>query len=527
MSHRLISTPTYALRRWLWAYLLLPVYVLLDWASYIDPFHGLNISPWNLAPALGLLFMMVNGAGGVLTVAGTMVIADILVRSPTSGWGSVLFLNLTLAGGYRVLAEALKRIFPGDGMFASRENLLTWALIIVFGTYVNSMIYVSAHGVVGLLPPGGWAPAVLQMWVGDGVGILVALPLLWQVRNASSRAIFHQAVFGFETSGYVLLTGISLWLAYGIAAEHGYRYFYVLFLPVVWAATRQGMAGAIFSVALLQAGMIVAGQLQVTPEISLIEIQMRVLVLALVGFFIGVVVDEQRRSASQLRDSMRLAAAGEMAGAIAHELNQPLTALSAYSSACRILVQQNNQVKLTEVVSQMVAESNRASNVVRRLRDLFGSGATSLTRVDLPGLLGTVADDFRKHDPNSGIELVVAEPVPELSLYADQVQLEILFRNLLANARDAIVQAAILNGRIDIIAYQSDDGKLRIRLQDNGPGISSDFADRIFNPFVSSKSSGLGLGLAICREVATVHGGKLTCIPDEHACFELELPIGR
>ncbi len=525
MSHRPLSPINSALIRWLWAYLFIPAYVFLDWASYLDPFHRLNISPWNLAPAFGLLFLMEKGAGGIFTLAGSMVIADVLVRSPTSGLISVLLLNLTLAVGYRVLAEALIRIFPDDTMFSSRDNLLTWALIMVCGTYVNSMIFVNAIAIAGLLPPGGWGPAVLQMWIGDGVGILVALPLFWQVRNAAARAVFRDAVLTLETLGYVLLSAAGLWVAYVLGSEHSYRYFYVLFLPVVWAATRQGMAGAILSVALLQMGMIAAVQIQEIQEISLIEIQMQVLVLTLVGFLIGVAVDEQRRSASQLRDSMKLAAAGEMAGAIAHELNQPLTALSAYSSACRLLLQQNNQAKLAEVVGQLVIESNRASNVVRRLRNLFGSGSTSLTHFPLLEFLQSVADDFRRLDAEGLVEVRVMPPIPALNLYADRVQMEILFRNLFANARDAVRCAAVPDGRIELSAHLVNDRTLRIRVQDNGPGISSELSDRIFNPFVSSKSSGLGLGLAICREVATVHGGKLVHIPGAHGCFELELPI--
>jgi signal transduction histidine kinase len=180
---------------------------------------------------------------------------------------------------------------------------------------------------------------------------------------------------------------------------------------------------------------------------------------------------------------------------------------------------------LAEVVGQLVIESNRASNVVRRLRNLCGSGSTSLTHFPLLEFLQSVADDFRRLDAEGLVEVRVMPPIPALNLYADRVQMEILFRNLFANARDAVRCAAVPDGRIELSAHLVNDRTLRIRVQDNGPGISSELSDRIFNPFVSSKSSGLGLGLAICREVATVHGGKLVHIPGAHGCFELELPI--
>jgi C4-dicarboxylate-specific signal transduction histidine kinase len=318
-----------------------------------------------------------------------------------------------------------------------------------------------------------------------------------------------------------------LWIAFHLTAESSFRYFYALFLPVVWAATRQGMIGAVFCVVCLQFGLVLAGQLQTTPDVSLIEIQMRILVLALVGFFIGVSVDEQTRAAHRLRDTLRLVTAGEMAGAIAHELNQPLTALSAYSSACRLLVRQNQIEKLTEVVEQIIGESNRASNIVRRLRDLFGAGATSLTHFVVADLLKSATQYFQKSIANNDITLNIADSAPNVRIYGDEIQLDILIRNLLVNARDAIKEGARRPGVIDLAAYLGDDGKLHIRVTDNGAGIAGPHAIRLFDPFFSTKSSGLGLGLAICTEIATAHGGTLALIPGEYTCFELTLPIER
>ncbi len=515
---------TQPLIRWLWSYVFIVAYVFLDWASYIDPFHRLNISPWNPAPALGVLFLMEKGAGGIVTLVGSMLFADVVVRSPTAGLASVIFLNLMLATGYKLIAEAMVRIFRDQGMFCTRDSLLTWIAVVITSTYVNSLLFVTAHGAIGLLPPDGWGPAVFQLWLGDGVGILVTLPLLWHLRNRKARLDFFSVTLTLETLGYVSLSVLALWLAFFLGAETSFHYFYVLFLPVVWAATRQGLAGAIVSIAFMQVGMIFGGQMQDTQEISLIEIQMRVLVLALVGFFIGVVVDEQHRSARQLRETMRLAMAGEMAGAIAHELNQPLTALSAYSSACRLLVDQNNTSKLPEVVTLMIVEANRAADVVRRLRDLFGSGATSLSRFMLADLLHAAMNAFQKHEPSDAIKVSLVGPIPERELYADRIQLEILLRNLLANAKDALIESGTKSGTIELRASQDPQGHLRIRVEDNGPGITGDLSAQIFDPFVSSKSSGLGLGLTICREIATAHGGSLTYITGDHGCFELVLP---
>src|SRR5690606_32784982 len=102
------------------------------------------------------------------------------------------------------------------------------------------------------------------------------------------------------------------------------------------------------------------------------NVQMLVLTLTLSGFLIGIAVDVARRASHDLRHSLRLAAAGEMAGAVAHELNQPLTALAMYGSACeRLMARGDSEALLQTTIRSMVAESQRASDVLKRLRDFF------------------------------------------------------------------------------------------------------------------------------------------------------------
>lgn len=519
------SSPTFVLSRVVLACTFVLAYVFLDWASYLDPFHHLNITAWNPAPALGILFLMKSGPGGFGALVSAMLVSDAWVRNPDIGLLTMIFLNLSLATGYKLLAIVLKHMFGGVGMFSSRDTLQTWVSVVISLTMINSMVFVTANIATGLLPSADWGIAMLRLWLGDAVGILVTFPLLWGLRSTAAIAEFKATVLNTESLGYMMLSLAMLWIAFGIGAESSFRYFYVLFLPVVLAATRQGLAGAVLSVATMQCGMVVGGQLQDANEVSMIEIQMRVAVLALIGFFIGVVVDEQRRVTVKLRESMRLAAAGEMAGAIAHELNQPLTALSSYSSACRLLVEQQSYVRLGDVASKMINEAERASNVVRRLRDLFGSGTTTLERMSLEDMITSVGNSFLSAGSEDGITLELVNPIPDVELYVDRIQIEMLFRNLLSNAKDSLkdsdtpVPAIIIHARRDAV------GSVQIRVEDNGPGVSPGIAMDIFEPFISTKSSGLGLGLAICKEIMAAHGGKLRYLPADHGCFELEFPI--
>lgn len=285
------------------------------------------------------------------------------------------------------------------------------------------------------------------------------------------------------------------------------------------------MAGAVFCTSALQLGMIAAGQMQASPEISIFELQMRALILALVGFLIGVTVDEQRRAAADLRQSLRLAAAGEMAAALAHELNQPLAALSAYGNACeRLLAQGDAGNKLPEVIRRMVSEAGRAAEVVRRLRDFFRTGSTHLERFALTALVESATTPFLEKAPGAGVELAV-EPVPGLILHADRLQLEVVLRNLLSNAFDAVTEQPEGVRRVKLTAAAEAASWLCIRVEDSGGGVAGGSAERLFEPFVSTKSSGLGLGLAISRAIAEAHGGALVADAGTHGCFRLLLPF--
>jgi signal transduction histidine kinase len=502
------------------------LYVLLDWASFILPLKHLNVTPWNPAPALGLLFMIRRGHIAALALFTAIVASDIFIRNIPGNLEITLLLGTTLTAGYAAMAWTLKRYFPDGGLFGDRAGLLRWSAIVIFGSFINSLLFISTLLATGLLPKSDWGNAVMRFWVGDGVGIFVAMPLLWWLQDEPRRLLFRTILLRWETLAYSALTLLSLWIAFVPGAEANFRYFYVLFLPVVWAASRQGLAGAVFCVSTLQLGLLVAGLLQHSEEISLFELQMRAFLLALVGFLIGMAVDEQRRAAAELRLSLRLAAAGEMAGALAHELNQPLTALSAYGSASKQLLERGaNADQLRDVIQRMIDEAGRAADVVRRLRDFFRTGATRLEQISLPDLVDAATAPFSAKAREAGIDFWVAD-VPPVVINADRLQLEVVLRNLLANAFEAV--ADLRGARAKVVLSAADQGGcLVIEVADSGPGVPTALAEQIFEPFASTKSSGLGLGLAISRAIAEAHGGSLTAEIGKRGCFRLTLPLDK
>jgi C4-dicarboxylate-specific signal transduction histidine kinase len=236
-------------------------------------------------------------------------------------------------------------------------------------------------------------------------------------------------------------------------------------------------------------------------------------------------VDERERAAAGLRQSLRLAAAGETAGAIAHEVNQPLTALANYAQSALMLLERpgTRDPALADIVGRMLHESGRAAEVVRRLRDFFRSGATRLEAVPAGELAAAVRRIGQQVLGERGAALRVREEGGLPPLYVDRTQVEVVIRNLIANAQDA-VRAGSAPAAIDVELRRQDDEHLCLVVADSGPGLSPEMRERVFEPFVSGKAQGMGLGLAISRAIAEAHGGSLRARAAAHGEFHLVLP---
>ena len=207
-----------------------------------------------------------------------------------------------------------------------------------------------------------------------------------------------------------------------------------------------------------------------------------------------------------------------MAGAIAHEVNQPLTALTNYARSAQMLVAAGRTDELAAVVERMLTEAQRASEVVRRLRDFFREGRTRLERVPVAELLDSVGRQ-------AGVDALTVNGEPNLpDLLVDRLQIELVLRNLVSNAAEA-VDPAPGRGMVALSARRHDSQHVRIVVADNGPGVSAAARERVFEPFVSGKPSGMGLGLAVSRAIAEAHGGTLDAVPGPHGEFHLVLPV--
>lgn len=208
---------------------------------------------------------------------------------------------------------------------------------------------------------------------------------------------------------------------------------------------------------------------------------------------------------SQLDRATRLLTAGAMGATLSHELQQPHTAAVNYLSAAKALLRREGRpADIEKAVDEALQEVLRAGKIVRNVRNFVALGRPATAPTDLR----TVLAEAVRHLKTETNDIVVVEEVDDepLVVAADAVQIVQVATNLLRNARDALASTA--DPRIIISAYRRDGG-IEARVRDNGPGIPSDVMARLFEPFVTSKPKGLGLGLSVCRVVLEAHGGSL------------------
>lgn len=501
-----------------------PCYILLDWASYIDPLGPFNITPWNPQPALAVIWMLLGGLHHFPVVLATVVAADALVRHAPAGLLVTVLTSAAIATGYLGIAAALRALLGGAALRSTRQ-LTLFVAVVLAGTAAIGAGFVGTLHAAGLLAEVPAPQAWLRFWIGDAVGILVTAPLLLAVADAERRAGVARLVRRPESLVQAAALIATLWLIFEALGGDPSRHFYLLFVPLIWIAARGGMNGAVIATAIVQTGVVLAIRGESAAGLPVVELQALVAVLTLTGLYLGVMVDERSRAAEDLRQSLRLAAAGEMAGAIAHEVNQPLTALANYGQSALALLARGPeaQEQLPAVLAKMLGEAERAADVVRRLRDFFRAGTTRLE--DIPGeeleaMLRRVAREVIGPRPVE-LELRMEPSLPVL--YVDRLQIELVLRNLLANAIEALQG----RGRVCVHAQQHGADRLRLVVEDEGPGIAVEARERIFEPFVSGKPSGMGLGLAVSRAIAEAHGGSLEARAAGHGEFHLVLPCHR
>ena len=231
---------------------------------------------------------------------------------------------------------------------------------------------------------------------------------------------------------------------------------------------------------------------------------------------------------SELTHMSRFSAMGEMASALAHELNQPLAAITNYmSGAKRILAREVVEAALlSEAVEKSADQARRAGDIIRRLREFLARGETEKTSTPVAELVKETAALAFVGAEEHGVELRL-ELSPEIDrVFVDRVQIQQVLVNLVRNAIDAVDTCS--HREIVVATRTSDNEMIEFTVADTGIGLPSESADALFAPFFTTKENGMGVGLSICRTIVESHGGRIWATPNvvDGSVFHFTIPPG-
>jgi two-component system, LuxR family, sensor kinase FixL len=484
-------------------------YVLLDWLSYVHPFASFGITPWKPPTGLSFALILLFGAEFVPWLFIAPVLADALVRGWPLPISAELSASIIIGSGYA--AAALFLLVPRlrfDPSLTSRHSLLLLIVVAVVSTAAVAACYVGMLVVLGVLPAADFGSAALRFWVGDVIGTTVLTPFLLVLMTR--RRLLQPS---WEALGLLILVLAALWAVFGFADAFRFQLFYLFFLPVIWTAVRFGLEGVTAGLVVTQVGLITVIHFTRQDAADVTAFQALMVVLCFTGLAVGVLVSEQQRTQRQLRinqealsRALRLSSMGEFAAALAHEINQPLTAVANYA---RLAKSAADPAAAAEASGHVIAQVERVAEVVRRLRNFIRLGRSETGPVAVTRLVDEAVSYCHTELDKYGVrlQLRIARELP--SVMVDALQIEQVIINLVRNSAEALTDAGRYDGQVAIEAERESETNVVVRVRDNGPGFESDLAEKTPPPFTTTKQDGLGLGLSLSRSIVEAHGGRL------------------
>lgn len=254
------------------------------------------------------------------------------------------------------------------------------------------------------------------------------------------------------------------------------------------------------------------------------------------GLIAGLVVERRRRKLAvqaeqkqryELVHASRVAVVGELTGAIAHEINQPLGAILSNAEAAEMILATGAQrpTELRQILADIRRDDLRASEVIRRLRALLAKHEVQHQRFDLNEAVGDVASILRAEARRRGATLEILLPIPAVTMVGDRIQIQQVLINLVLNALEAVADLPEPRRKVSV-EVEKTAGRVTLVVRDRGTGIAPGQMPRLFDSFFSTKATGMGLGLSIVRTLVEAHGGRVTADNrlDGGAVFRVEFP---
>jgi two-component system, LuxR family, sensor kinase FixL len=495
---------------------LLAVYIGLEWLSFMHEHNDLPVTPWN--PGLGIMFAMIVLRGpmiGFVLLAGAFLAQVLVVRSAFS-WPIQLAISIVVAVSYTAVASAAAyKLELGRKLLRTRDILIlvTAGLVgaIAEATQLSLLLLATRQFSFGDISS-AWLPLI----VGDVIGIAVLAPLVLRCAVWMARPFVVTTKVMIELALLIIGVGLILPLVLSPPGLLGQSLFYLLFLPVVVAAVRHGIDGACAALAIVQLGLVAFLHWHGFDLSRFTEYQVMMLALTVTGLIVGGLVSERVAAREQLLEleaqatrTARLNLASGMAAALAHEINQPMTAARALARSVQelMVIPGADTGRMQRNLSSMIDQIDHAAAVVKRMREFLRRGEPHVSTLDMKVVLSEAAALMEPVIKPRKVRLRLDLPEILPAVYGDRVQIGQVVINLIKNSLDAIPLE--VDGQIDVLVQSNKDGWVEVAVRDNGPGIQAEQAPRLFEPLNSTRPDGIGLGLSICKTIIQSHGGRI------------------
>ena len=514
-------------------------FVTLHGVTNFYPLARLAASPWSPETGLTVAASTLLGWPIVPLTVASHIIADWTTRAAPF-WSVELPASISYALIYAV-PGALVRRWLQSFRYDSMRFLLRFIALTLLAAFLFAGVQVGLAVLIRSVPFSELISPAFTLAIGDIIGILTVAPALILIgRNGGLSGYLRRYVPTLALASLSIIL-ISL-VVFGLDSTDDFKFFYLLFVPVIALAIILGLSGAIWGVLLTDASMMTIIYWREISVSTATELQLVMISLSVTGLVLGTTVHErgmfkaalalsqERFSESQalLLHSSRVAVVSELAAALAHELNQPLSAIKTYSRAIQRMLrkQKTDSAEIQRLFSETIAEVDRAGSLIKETRKFLRRGDAPIRRANLRRIISTsvLLMEAELKSAHIAISLNLPETLP--AVWASEIQIQQVIINLLRNAKDAVFPKSSSERNITLSAEQmGQSGYIKISVADTGVGVPNEFRSRLFQPFATSKGDGLGLGLPLCRSIVTAHGGDIWLDEgaSKGACFAFTL----
>ncbi|MGE3333537.1 MAG: ATP-binding protein [Rhodospirillaceae bacterium] len=522
--------------KWAWAgaALLFVGLIGLDRLTFLTPIYIQVVTPWNPVLGVCVAVTLFHRWGGLLLAFTAATTCSLIAPDgPRPTTLAVLdgIVTAVQTGAIVELAALFTRRAPQDLL---KNPLVGTLLAVPPVAMLAGLVYIPLLAALDIVQPAHIGSHFVRFAVGSIIGVLIFTPLFaMRLAPGPKEPLTTGRVLEACAQGVLVLAAV--WVAFGEYPQTASRYLFVVFLPMIWIVLRFGVRGAIVLNALVQASMIASLVFAGHLEANITLFQALLLVLTASAFIFGLTMDQSKLATLRLRTreeelsaSLRVAATGELAGTLAHELGHPLGAISNYASALNHVLRRiaPDNAEAAAIGAKLTQEVIRATDTLHRMRDFFRTGGMAVQPVDIGDIVKDAAlllkDRLGRNDISP---YIVVQGGPNVVL-GDHVQLRAVVYNLLVNAIDAL-KPVPQEARALAAMVRRTPNSVILEVEDSGSGVATDVRDDIFEPLVTTKEDGLGLGLSMSRSVIDAHGGSIVLSDSKlgGAKFVVTLPV--